>query len=87
MKSYLTPYIILGMTAGGTFAYVTDNLAFFPICFGCSIGMATLRDANIENNENNNTGNQLIKAISIYALGPLALIVSGGIAITIAYKK
>ena len=87
MKSYLTPYVILGATAGGTFSYVTDNAVFIPICLGCSVGMATLRDANIENNEQNNKGNQLIKAVSIYVLGPLAVIVLGGISITIAYKK
>ena len=87
MKSYLLPYTILGLTAGGTFAYTTDNIAFLPICFGCSVGLATLRDTNMTNNEHNNTSNTAIKAISIYVLGPLAIIISGGIALSIAYKK
>lgn len=49
--------------------------------------MATLRDAYISNDEHKNTRNQMTKTLSIYVLGPSALIVSGGVALMITYKK
>jgi flagellar biosynthesis protein FliR len=86
-QSYILPYTILGLTTGCTLSYVTNKLEFALICTTCSIGLGLLRDANVENGESQNINNSVIKATSIYVLGPLAFISACGIGLAIAFKK
>lgn len=86
-RSYLLPYSILGLTTGCTLSYLTNKPEFAVICSSASVGLALLRDTNIENDENKNMQNSIIKATSIYVLGPMAFISACGIALAIVLKK
>jgi hypothetical protein len=85
-RSYILPYTVLGATTGLTLSYITNKPEFVIICTASSVGLGLLRDTNIENGENQNMQNSIIKATSIYVLGPMAFISACGIALAIMMK-
>jgi hypothetical protein len=91
--SYITPYTIIGISAGSTLWWLTDKPQFIAIFGIAGVGFGMLRNTNIKHNTNTKQGSSLsnltsfgLKALTIWVLGP-SLLTIGTISLVLVALK